>query len=159
MRAADEEVSGSSPTITLFLLSADRPWIFPKLFNNPQGFEKLDLGFSGMLNRLSWSRLTREGFLSGNPLSVASGYLTAADRSRRTPISAAKFPKWVLFKNRFRWNFAERFLGSKQSNVATHFFGIRPTSGLMGNFRFRLVFQISRYTIDQSKLGIAQIEA
>ena len=29
----------------------------------------------------------------------------------------------------------------------------------MGNFRFRLVFQISRYTIDQSKLGIAQIEA
>ena len=29
----------------------------------------------------------------------------------------------------------------------------------MGNFRFRLVFQISRYINDQSKLGIAQIEA
>ena len=29
----------------------------------------------------------------------------------------------------------------------------------MGNLRFWLVFQISRYTIDQSKLGIAKIEA
>ena len=78
---------------------------------------------------------------------------------RHFPISAAKFPEFALFKNRFRWNFAERFLGSKQSNVPSQFFKIRPTSGFMSNFRFRLVFQISRYTIDQSKLGIAQIEA
>ena len=39
----------------------------------------------------------------------------------------------------------------------TQFFRIRRTSGFMGNFQLRLVFQISRYTIDQSK--IAQIEA
>ena len=79
-------------------------------------------------------------------------------QSLNTPISATKFPNCVLFTNRFRWNFAETFLGSKQSNAATQFSKICPTSGFMGNFRFRLVFQISRYTINQSKLGIAQIE-
>ena len=35
---------------------------------------------------------------------------------------------------------------------------IRPTSGFMGHFRFRLVFEISRYKIDQLELGIANIE-
>ena len=33
------------------------------------------------------------------------------------------------------------------------------TSGFMGNFRFRIVFEISRQLIDQSELVIAQIEA
>ena len=47
----------------------------------------------------------------------------------------------------------------KKSDVLTEFFRICPTSGFMDNFWFRLVFQISRYTIDQSKLGIPQIEA
>ena len=51
------------------------------------------------------------------------------------------------------------FLGSKQLNVATQFFIIRPASGFMGNFRFRRVYKISRQAIDQSKLRIAQIEA
>ena len=51
------------------------------------------------------------------------------------------------------------FLGSKQSDVPAEFFRIRSTSGFMGNFRFRLIFQISRYTIDQPKFRIAQIEA
>ena len=41
-----------------------------------------------------------------------------------TRISAAKFPNCVLFTNRFRWNFAKRFLGSKQSNVPTKFLRI-----------------------------------
>ena len=33
------------------------------------------------------------------------------------------------------------------------------TSGFMAHFRFSIVFEISRYIIDQSALGIAQIEA
>ena len=76
----------------------------------------------------------------------------------RAPISAAEFPHCELFTNRFRLNFVKRFLGSKKSNVPTQFFRIRPTSGFIGNFQFNLVFQISRYTINQWKLEIAQIE-
>ena len=87
-----------------------------------------------------------------------SSNVSLTHRARHTPISAAKFPKWVLFTNRFRWNFAE-VPWIKKSDVPAEFFRICPTSGFMGNFRFKLVFQISRYKIDQSKLTIAQIEA
>ena len=80
-------------------------------------------------------------------------------QSLNTPISTAKFPNCVLFTSWFRWNFAETFLESKQSNISTQLFIICLTSGFMGNIRFRLVFQISRYIDDQSKLAIAQIKA
>ena len=43
-------------------------------------------------------------------------------QSLNTPISAAKFPNCELFTNWFRWNFAETFLGSKQSKISTQFF-------------------------------------
>ena len=59
-----------------------------------------------------------------------------------TPISAAKFPKSVLFTNRFRWNFAERFLGSKNETYQISFSKLvllpvlRVTSGLGLFFKY-----------------------
>ena len=77
-----------------------------------------------------------------------------------SPLSQRQISLNLLFS---RIDFAETlqrgsFDQNSQMNQVS-FFQIRPTSGFLGNFRFRLVCQISRYIDEQSKLGIAQIEA
>ena len=74
-----------------------------------------------------------------------------------SPISAAKFPKSALFTNRFRWNFAERFLGSKLSDYQHNlsYFVLLPvlwaTSG-SGLFFKYLVTQLINQSLGKLKL-------
>ena len=74
-------------------------------------------------------------------------------RLRNTPGQAEPISKFAIFKRSIFLKICQ-----PDHNFLTKIFTSKFLQNL-AHFRFRLVFNISRYIIDQSELGIAQIEA